>query len=236
MGLMDLFGKKSPLVDCDKQISNLAGKFGGQPQMTADGDFSVMFVPDNKQALVNRNNVPNPNGMLELKVKVDVKYKQAFSDAVLAIVDQPVFATGVLINDDSKGSRAELRPLDMLYAPLPPTRYPSWFKDIQANLKDPHSVLVYRIVAVSDASKNNKPPKAEETRTLNTNFPYPPKPNFPKIKIDFEIRKVVNSKADFALNDDRMKQRIQLDLSVESGKENGPGVFVGDLVAYWGNE
>jgi len=236
MGLMDMFGKKSPLVDCDKLLSNVAGKLSAQPLMSADGDFSAMFVPDNKQALVNRNNVPNPNGAMELKVKVDAKYKQAFSDAVQAFADQPVFTSGVLINDDSKGSRAEIHPLDMLYAPLPPARYPSWFKDIQANLKDPNSVLVYRIVAVSDASKSNKPPKAEETRTLHTTFPYPPKPNFPKIKIDFEIRKVVNWKTDFALNDDRMKQRIELDLSVESGKGDGPGVFVGDFVAYWGNE
>ena len=236
MGLMDLFGKKSPLVDCDKQLSNIAGRFGGAPQMTGDGDFSVMFIPDNKQALLNRNNVPNPNGMLELKVKVDAKYKQAFLEAAQAIADQTVYASGVLINDDSKGSRAELYPLDMLYAPLPQDRYPAWFKDIQANLKDPNQVLVYKVLAASDASKMNKPPRAEETRTLHTTFPYPPKPNFPKIKIDFEIRKVVNWKADFALNDDKIRQRIELDLSVESSKEDGPGAFVGDFVAYWGNE
>ena len=236
MGLMDLFGKKSPLVDCDKLLSNIQGKLSGPPRMSADGDFSVMFIPDNKQVLLNRNNVPNPNGMLELKVKIDPKYKQAFMDAVQPIADQTIFASGVLINDDANSSKALLQPLDMLYAPLPADRYPTWFKDIQANLKDPQSVLVYRIVAASDASKSNKPPKAEETRMLHTTFPYPPKPNFPKIKIDFEIRKIVNEKADFALNDERMKQRIGLDLSVESSKENGPGAFVGDLVAYWGNE
>ena len=236
MGLMDMFGKKSPLVDCNKLFSNLPGKLNGQPTMTADGDLSVLFIPENKQALLNRNNVPNPNGMLELKVNVDAAYRQAFLSGLEAILDQQVFISGVLINDDSQGSRAQVHPLDMIYAPLPPDRFPAWFKDIQSNLKDPNAVLVYKILAVSDASKGNKPPKAEETRMMTAHFPYPPKPNFPKIKIDFEIRKVVNSKTDFALNDDRFKQRIGLDLSVESSKQDGPGVFVGDLVAYWGNE
>jgi hypothetical protein len=236
MGLMDMFGKKSPLVDCQSDLSNIAGKLSGTPQMTAEGDFSAWFIPDNKPYLLNRNKVQNPNGMLELKVKVDASYRQAFQDAVTLLAGQTVYASGVLVNDDSKGGKAEIHPLDMLYAPLPADKYPAWFKDIQQNLRDPNAVLVYRIVAASDASKGNKPPRSEETRALRAVFPYPNKPNFPKIKIDFEIRKVVSSKTDFRLNDDRMRQRIELDLSVESIKENGPGVFVGDMVSYWGNE
>jgi hypothetical protein len=95
---------------------------------------------------------------------------------------------------------------------------------------------VYRIVAATDASKSNKPPKSEESRTMRAFFPYPPKPNFPKIKIDFEVRAALNLKADFQLNNSQMKQRVELDLGLETIKENGPGVFVGDLVVYWANE
>lgn len=236
MGLMDMFGKKSQLVDCQTYLSNIQGTLSGDVRMTPDGDFSVWFVPDNKSYLLNRNKVQNPNGMLELKVKVDPKYKQAFLDAVQAMVGQPVFASGVLINDDSQAGKAQVHPLDMLYAPLPSERYPGWFKAIQQNLKDPNSVSVHKIAAASDASKSNKPPQADETRAMRAFFSYPPKPNLPKIKIDFEVRKIAELKAEFQMNNETMKQRIALDLSLESAKKEGPGVFVGDFVAYWGNE
>ena len=236
MGLMDLFGKKSPLVDCQTYLSNLSGKLYGTPQMKPEGDFSIWFTPDDKSRLKNRNGVPNPNGMLELEVKVAPQYGQAFKDAVAAMSGQTVFASGVLINDDSKGSKAEIRPLDMLYAPLPEDKYPGWFQEIRKNLKDPQAVAVYRVVAASDASKTNKPPQADESRAAQATFPYPAKPNFPKIKIDFEVRAAVNLKTDFRLNNNVMRQKIELDLGMESAKGQGPSVFVGDLVAYWGNE
>lgn len=149
---------------------------------------------------------------------------------------KPVYISGVLVNDDSQGGKAEVHPLDMIYSPVDPEQYPGWFKAIQGNLKDPNAVSVYRILAATDASKSNKPPKSEENRTLRAYFPYPPKPNFPKIKIDFEVRATLNLKANFQLNNSPLKQRLELDLGLETIKENGPGVFVGDLVVYWANE
>lgn len=236
MGLMDLFGKKSPLVDCNTYLANIQGKLYGNPQVTAEGDFSTWLVPDNKQYLLNRNQVKNPNDMLELKVRLLTQYRQAFADAVTAMAGQTVFATGVLINDDSQGGKAQIRPLDMLYAPITEDKYPAWFQEIRKNLKDPDAVAVYKIVAASDASKANKPPQTEETRSMRAVFPYPNKPNFPKIKIDFEVRGSVNVKSDFKLNNNVMRQKIELDLGVDSIKGDGPGVFVGEFVAYWGNE
>ncbi len=236
MGLMDLFGKKSPLFDCNKYLANIPGKLAGPPMMSADGDFSVNFVPDAPQYLNNRNNVKNPNGQMALKVKVIPQYRQSFQDAVTGMAGQPVFASGVLVNDDSQGGRAEIHPLDLLYAPIPPDHFPGWFKDIQNNLKDPGAVLAYRVVAASDASKSMKPPRAEETRPLKAFFPYPNKPNVPKIKIDFEIRKTANMKADLYLSNDLVHQKIQLDMTVASVKDEGPGLFTGVLVIYWGNE
>jgi hypothetical protein len=236
MGLMDMFGKKSPLVDCNTYLSNIAGKLTGIPGVGPEGDFSARLVPDDKQYLLNRNKVANASGHIDLKVKLDPAGRQAFSQAVQSMQGKPLFVSGVLVNDDSQGGRAEIHPLDMIYSPLDPDQYPSWFKAIQGNLKDPNAVLVYRVVAATDASKSNKPPKSEESRAMNAVFPYPPKPNFPKIKIDFEVRASLNLKADFRLNNNTMKQRVELDLGLETIQENGPGVFVGELVVSWGNE
>lgn len=236
MGLMDMFGKKSPLVDCHKTLSNASGKLTGIPGVSAEGDFSARLVPDDKQTLINRNLIPNPSGHIDLKVKLEASGRQSFSQAVQAMQGKTIFVSGVVVNDDSQGGRVELHPLDMIYSPLDPDQYPAWFKTIQGNLKDPSAVAVYRIVAATDASKSNKPPQSEVSRVLHAAFPYPSKPNFPKIKIDFEVRASLNLKADFRMNNDQMRQRIELDLELEPIQENGPGIFVGELVAYWGNE
>ena len=236
MGLMDMFGKKNPLVDCNVYLSNIVGKFTGAPVVSSEGDFTARFVPDDKQYLLNRNKVANSSGHLDLKIKLEASGRQAFLQSVQNMQGKPVYVSGVVVNDDSQGGKVEVHPMDMVYSPVDPEQYPGWFKAIQAHLKDPNAVSVYRIVAATDASKSNKPPKAEESRTMRAFFPYPPKPNFPKIKIDFEVRATMNLKADFRLNNSQMKQRIELDLGLETIKENGPGVFVGDLVVYWANE
>jgi hypothetical protein len=236
MGLMDMFGKKSPLVDCNAYLSNAAGQLTGIPSVNPEGDFAARFIPDDKKYLLNRNQVANPSGYLDLKVKLDASGRQAFLQAVQTMQGKPVFVSGVMVNDDSLGGRALVQPLDAIYSPMEADQYPAWFKAIQGNLKDPNAVKVYRIVAATDASKSMKPPKTDESRAIHATFPYPPKPNLPKIKIDFEVRAALNLKADFRLNNDVMRQRIELDLGIETAKENGPGVFVGDFVAYWANE
>lgn len=236
MGLMDMFGKKSPLVDTNVYLSNVTGQLTGASGVTTEGDFAARFVPDDKKYLLNRNQVANPSGFLDLKVKLDAAGRQAFLQAVQTMAGRPVFVSGILVNDDSQAGKAQVHPLDMIYSPMEADQYPAWFKVIQGNLKDPNAVKVYRIVAATDASKSNKPPKADESRAAHASFPYPPKPNLPKIKIDFEVRAVLNLKADFRLNNDLMRQRIELDLGIETAKEDGPGVFVGDFVAYWASE
>src|SRR5581483_815489 len=164
MGLMDMFGKKNPLVDCNLYHSNIAGKIAGPPSVSPEGDFTARFTPDDPKNFLNRNKVPNSSGTLDLKVKLEASGRQPFLQAVQGMQDKPVFVSGVGVNDDSQGGKAEIHPLDMIYSPLAPEQFPAWFKSIQANLKDPNAVAVYRIVAATDASKSNKPPKSEENR------------------------------------------------------------------------
>ena len=236
MGLMDMFGKKSALVDANMYLSNVPGQLTGAPGVNAEGDFTARFVPDDKKYLLNRNQKPNPSGFLDLKVKLVQAGQQPFLQAVQGMSGRPVYVSGVMANDDSMGGKAVVQPLDMIYSPATPDQYPAWFKAILGNLKDPNAVAVYRIVAATDASKSAKPPRSEENRAVNAVFPYPSKPNLPKIKLDFEVRAALNLKADFRLNHNQMRQRVELDLGIEAIKEGGPGVFVGDLVVYWGNE
>lgn len=105
MGLLDMFGKKSPLVDTNVTLSNVAGQLTGIPGVTSEGDFAARFIPDDKKYLLNRNKVANPSGFLDLKVKLDPAGRQAFLQAVQTMQGKPVFVSGVMVNDDSQGAR-----------------------------------------------------------------------------------------------------------------------------------
>lgn len=236
MGLMDLFGKKSTLLDTQKNLVNASGKLSGPASVSAEGDFHARFLPDDKNYLNNINQTPNPSGLLDLKVKLLSSGAQPFLQAVQGMQNKPIFVSGVLANDQALAHRVVVQPLDMIYSPQDPDQYPAWFKAIQGNLKDPNAVAVYKVVAATDASKSSKPPRADEERVSKAVFPYPPKPNFPKIKLDFEVRATLNIKADFRPVNTPLKERVELEVILETEKENGPGVFVGDLVIYWGNE
>lgn len=236
MGLMDMFGKKSTLRDTQQNLVNAQGKLTGAPNVSAEGDFHARFVPDDKKYLVNINQKANPSGLLDLKVRLLSEGAQSFLQAVQGMQNKPIFVNGVLANDQAFDNRVVVQPLDMIYSPQDPDQYPPWFKAILGNLKDPNAVAVYKVVAATDASRSAKPPRADEARASKAVFPYPPKPNFPKIKLDFEVRASLNVKADFRPVNVPMKERVELEVTLETEKENGPGVFVGDLVIYWGNE
>jgi hypothetical protein len=233
MGLMDMFSGKTFLADSGKYLANVPGKLLGPAKMSSEGDFNIAFVPDDKKWLANRNGKSNQNGLLELKVKITPTQSKAFIDSIQPLLGQTVYASGVLVDDDSQGGKAQVQPLDMIWAPLPQANYPDWFKNILGSLEDPQGALAYRIVSASDASKSPKPPRAEQTRQCHVQIPYPPKPDKSAMKIDFEIKKIVLVNADFDLSNDLVHQRIVLEVTVKSAKEEGPGVFIGDLAVLW---
>ena len=230
---MDMFSGKTSLVDSGKYLANAPGKLLGPAKMSSEGDFGVAFAPDDKKWLINRNGKSNSNGLIELKVKVTPTQSQAFLESLQPLLGPTVYVSGVLVDDDSQGGKTQVQPLDLIWAGLPQTNYPDWFKNILGSLDDPQGALVYRIVSVSDASKSAKPPRAEQTRQCHAPIPYPPKPEKPSMKIDFEIRKIAMVNADFDLSNDLVHQRIALAVTVKSSKEDGPGVFTGDLTAFW---
>jgi len=158
---------------------------------------------------------------------------KVFLDSIKPLLGPDVYVSGVLVDDDSQGGKTQIHPLDLIWAVLPSANHPDWFKNIQTSLEDPQVAVVYRIVSASDASKGSKPPRAEQTRQCQLQIPYPPKPDKPSMKIDFEIRKIALVNADFDLSNDLVHQRIALEVTVKSAKEEGPGIFIGDLAVLW---
>jgi hypothetical protein len=161
---------------------------------------------------------------------------KSFVDFIQPLLGQAAFVTGILSEDAAQGGVILVQPLDVLWAMLPSVAYPEWFKNILGSLEDPQGATVYRVLAASDSCKGVKPPQSDKTRSQSIPFPYPPKPNKPSMKIDYEIKKNAMVNADFQLSTDLIHEKIALDLKVLCAKEEGPGVFIGDLAAFWRHE
>jgi hypothetical protein len=161
---------------------------------------------------------------------------KAFVDSIQPLLGQKAYVSGVLSEDTAQGGALLVQPLDALWAVLPPVAYPDWCRNILGSLDDPQCALVYRVLAASDSCKGVKPPQSDKTRPQSIPFPYPPKPAKPSMKIDYEIKKSVMVNADFQLSTDLVHEKIALDLKALCAKEGGPGVFIGDLAAFWRHE
>ncbi len=239
MGFLDkLMGKGGHWFDCQKTLSGLSGSLSRLPApqiKKEDGLFSAYFVPDDKSVLNNRNGVRNQNDMLELRVRLDMDRGDMFYDAFFSVLNDKVWVAGALVNDDAKESKAELHPLDAIWALLPEDAYPEWVKGLRQNLRVPtQPMAVYRVMAVSDASKSGAPPPALEDRSLVIPIAYPPQPSgAPNMEIKYDIKPACVHNTDYQLNDERLKQRLELRLPLKALKNDGPTVFVADLAVFW---
>jgi hypothetical protein len=126
--------------------------------------------------------------------------------------------SGILCENEAQGGALLVQPLDVLWALLPTWAYPNWCRNAIGSLEDPQGALVYRVLAATDSCKGVKPPHSDKTRSQSIPFPYPPKPNKPSMKIDYEIQKSVMLNVDFQLSNDLIHEKIALDLKVLSVK------------------
>ncbi|HEY5037937.1 MAG TPA: hypothetical protein VIJ93_02585 [bacterium] len=238
MSFLDGVFGKNKLVDTTTYLSNVTGTLvqSPVPGLLEDGNASAWLLPDNKDNLMNRNKVPNKNGLLEMKIKAADKGKQAFVDALKAIAGQKVGVWGVLINDDAKEGRAEIRPLDVLWTQLPEAKYPAWVGEMRKNMRAPETLSVYKILSASDASTSGKPPRADETRTVKISIPYPPKPGPSYKDIKYEIKSLTNLNSDFQLSNEMVREKLVLNVTLQSAKEAGPTIFIADLAVFWNLE
>jgi len=238
MGFLDkLLGKDGKWVDCQKTLVGLGGTISRLPAPQAqkeDGLFSAFLVPDDKNTLLNRNGARNKNDMLEMRFRLDTERGAVFFEALRKLVDHRVWVTGALVNDDAKEGKAELHPLDALWSRLPVTMYPEWVQGLRQNLKNPNAEIhVYRVLAVSDASKSGAPAPALEDRKAKIAFAYPPNEAGGNAELKYEIKPTCVHNTDFQLNHERIRQVLELVVDLKAVKNDGPTVFVADVAIFW---
>jgi hypothetical protein len=238
MGFLDgMLGKGGKWFDCGKTLQGVAGTLSRMPspQIKEDGIFGAWLVPDDKSVLNNRKAARNKNDMLELRLRLPEAQATAYLNAVKSLADRKVWATGALVNDDGKEGKAELHPVDVIWGRLPAEMYPEWVKGMMTTLRDPATeVQVFRLAASSDASKSGAPAPASSERTVKLIFPYPAKGGAPNPELKYEIKSTGALNADFQLNHERIRERLELVLNLKPAKaEGGPVVFVADLVIFW---
>jgi hypothetical protein len=237
MGFLDkLLGKDGKWFDCQTTLTGLSGTISRLPIPQArkdDGLFSAHFVPDDKTTLNNRNGIRNKNDMLELRFRLDQERGEVFWTAFQSIMKNRVFVTGALTNDDAKESKAEIHPLDGIWGMLPADAQPEWVKALRGNLKNPATeIQVYRVLAVSDASKSGAPASALENRQLRVPIPYPPG-GAGNLELKYEVKPTCVHNTDFQLNHEPVKHRLELVVELKAVKNDGPTVFVADIAVFW---
>ena len=236
MGFLDgLMGKGGKWHDCQKSLQGLAGTLSRMPspQVKEDGLLSAWFIPEDKSVLTNRNNVRNKNDMLELRLKLASAKQGPYLEALKAMADKKAWVSGALVNDDAKEGKAELHPVDLVWARLPLDLAPEWVKGMTRNLKDPFTEIQYfRILAASSDTKSGPAP-ALETHKAKATFPYPAKPPIPNPELKYEIKPLFDLNADIQLNHERIRDRLELVVELKCVKENGPTVYGAELVVFW---
>lgn len=239
MGFLDKWlGKNDKKwVDCQKTLVEISGVLSRLPIPQArkeDGLFSAFLVPNDKAVLLNRNGIRNKNDMLELRFRLDALRGDVFWEAFQSIVNHQVWVTGALVNDDAKEGKAEIHPLDAIWSQLPESMFPEWVQGLKQNLRDPATVVqVFRVMAVSDASKSGAPAPALVNRSVMIPFAYPPVPSVGNPELKYEIKPSCVHNTDFQLNHERVRQQLELVLELKSVENGGPTVFVADVAVFW---
>jgi hypothetical protein len=236
MGLLDsLMGKGGKWFDCNKTLNALAGTLSRMPspKVLEDGSLAAHLVPEDKSVLTNRNGKRNQNDMLELRVKPAGPKAQAYLDALKSMTDKKVWVTGALVNNDAKEGKAELHPLDVIWTRLPADLYPEWVKGMMTTLKDPDTeVQVFRLAAASHDAKTGA--SGGTARPLKLIFPYPAKSKAPNPELKYEVKSTAAMNADFQLNHERIRERLEFVMELKPSKaEGGLTLFVADLVMFW---
>jgi hypothetical protein len=225
-------------VDCQKTLVGIGGVLSRLPVPQArkeDGLFSAFLVPDDKNVLLNRNGVRNKNDMLELRFRLDESRSDVFWNTFQTIVNHRVQVTGALVNDDAKEGKAEIHPLDAIWSQLPESMFPEWAQGLKKNMRDPNAGMqVFRVMAVSDASKSGAPAPASENRSVRIPFSYPlPAPSSGNPELKYEIKPSCVHNTDFQLNHEHIRQQLELVVELKAVKNDGPTVFVADLAIFW---
>jgi len=239
MGFLDKWmSKGGKWVDCQKTLVGIGGVLSRLPVPQArkeDGLFSAFLVPDDKNVLLNRNGVRNKNDMLELRFRLDESRNDVFWTAFQSIVNHRVQVTGALVNDDAKEGKAEIHPLDAIWSQLPESMFPEWAQGLKKNMRDPNAGMqVFRVMAVSDASKSGAPAPASENRSVRIPFSYPlPAPSSGNPELKYEIKPSCVHNTDFQLNHEHIRQQLELVVELKAVKNDGPTVFVADLAIFW---
>jgi hypothetical protein len=112
--------------------------------------------------------------------------------------------------------------------------FPDWVQGLKTNMRDPKAgIQVFRVMAVSDASKSGAPAPTSENRTVRIPFAYPPSPSGGNPELKYEIKPSCVHNTDFQLNHERIRQQLELVMELKAVKNDGPTVFVADLAIFW---
>jgi hypothetical protein len=212
-----------------------------------DGDTNIEIRPDaaHSHLLVNEKGQRNASGIVTCEINVGGPlgvWRSLFNEWVGSLLATTVTARGVYVDDRKHKHTTELHPLDLIMGRVTRSmnRDEDWITNLAAHrwLKPGVDLFAYRYAAASDDRQgflHHGPPNANTTRDVDLPIQLPPRPAS-------QWQPVVVNRIAFAKNAQSQilgggpsGSSFRLEARCSSAAGSGPGIVVGEIVAYWKN-
>ena len=208
-----------------------------------DHDINFRISPDSayEHLLVNRDGDRNRSGDMLGEVQPWTFYSPAYQAWARSLVGAEVFASGVFVQDDNHESWTELHPIDLIAGRISKSMRPGvdWIakRAAERGLQIDDTLFAYRFLAASDTRKGlffEGPPLWDVTRSAFVLPFLPTKPGpdwIPAVEHMIGLIK----KADVSVTVGKLGSiaRLRIDVTCKADGDGGPGVALGEAVAYW---
>lgn len=211
-----------------------------------DGDTNIEIRPDAAHArfLVNEKGQRNASGTITCEINIGGPlglWRPVFNRWVGSLLATTVTARGVYVDDRKHEFSTELHPLDLIMGRVTGSmNREDWISNLASyrRLRPGVDLFAYRYAAASDDRKgpfHHGPPNSDTTRNVDLPIQLPPQPGP-------QWRPVVENRMGFAkkaqsqiLGGGPGGLSFRLEARCTSTAGGGPGIVLGEVVAYWKN-
>lgn len=212
-----------------------------------DHDTNFHISPNSayEHLLVNRDGDRNTSGQVLGEVQPGMFYRAAYEAWARTLIGAEVFASGVFVQDNNHDEWTELHPIDLIAGRISKSMLPGadWIPKRAADreLQIDDTLFAYRFLAASDTRQGifgghpfEGPPLWDVTRSAFVLPLLPTKPGSDWIPVvDHRIAFMQNADVSVTVGRLGPNPHLRIDVTCKARGDGGPGVALGEAVAYW---
>lgn len=232
---------KWTMLDRQRTVTGVLDRVSQSSGLFEDRDTNYWVTPDDKSVLRNNQGATNRSGQIVCEIQAGLFFRGLFVTWSRTLEGAAVTASGVLVQDDNHEHWTELHPVDLIAGRVTSSLLEGadWIANRAADrgLQIGSSLLAYRFVAASDTRKSlffEGPPLGRTKRQSVIWVPLPARPG-PTWTPFVGRRTLIVENADVKVMLDPAGQapRMRIEVTCNTADDGGPGVVMGEAVAYW---